>query len=440
MQFEEESSLSYSIKIVSHQKAFDLLYAQRQKESPPIRFPLEEIDRFSWDRGPHSNAIYSYFYRRFTVFLLGLLQVEGSQRILNIGCGAGFDEKNLVNLYSDLDLWSIDVSSEMILKAIKNQCPSKLSLSLAEALPFADGSFDRIIAREVIEHVHSPELMVKEIARCLKPGGLAVVTTEFESSAAFSHFYSKFFYQRWARLLGQRMPETPYRNRPPSLKEMREWAESSGLILEKAIWDGALYHFCTSLLFQKIFKAEAVALARFFSPLENSGSVEKFFCDQVKLALRKPFSDKEWVAHLNAMDYCCPKCHGKFEDAAEGRQCSLCRKIYPYTNAGVLNFVLYDLPSPQVAGHGEKRGEWGASEEMIFEKIKKFIFRSCHFLAFWTYLCLVLFLATLSVFWRILFKKSELKNALNLDDKLAGYLKIGERRSSQKTTVTSFFS
>jgi ubiquinone/menaquinone biosynthesis C-methylase UbiE len=47
----------------------------------------------------------------------------------------------------------------------------------AEALPFADATFDVVILSEVIEHLLRPERGVWEIARVLKPGGVLVMTT-----------------------------------------------------------------------------------------------------------------------------------------------------------------------------------------------------------------------------------------------------------------------
>ncbi len=43
-------------------------------------------------------------------------------------------------------------------------------------LPFADGTFDRIIAAEVMEHIPDDAGAMDELARVLKPGGLAAVT------------------------------------------------------------------------------------------------------------------------------------------------------------------------------------------------------------------------------------------------------------------------
>ena len=43
-------------------------------------------------------------------------------------------------------------------------------------LPFADGTFSRIIAAEVLEHIPGDEAAMAELARVLRPGGLVAVT------------------------------------------------------------------------------------------------------------------------------------------------------------------------------------------------------------------------------------------------------------------------
>jgi len=46
----------------------------------------------------------------------------------------------------------------------------------ATAMPFGDGTFDRVIAAEVLEHVPDDQRAIDELARVLRPGGLAAVT------------------------------------------------------------------------------------------------------------------------------------------------------------------------------------------------------------------------------------------------------------------------
>jgi ubiquinone/menaquinone biosynthesis C-methylase UbiE len=53
-------------------------------------------------------------------------------------------------------------------------------LSDLERLPFPDTSFDTIICSEVLEHMEVPSVLIREIERLLKPGGLACITVPNE--------------------------------------------------------------------------------------------------------------------------------------------------------------------------------------------------------------------------------------------------------------------
>lgn len=46
---------------------------------------------------------------------------------------------------------------------------------IAEYLPFADGSFDRVLFGTSLDHVLSPELSLREARRVLRPGGAVVI-------------------------------------------------------------------------------------------------------------------------------------------------------------------------------------------------------------------------------------------------------------------------
>ena len=46
----------------------------------------------------------------------------------------------------------------------------------ADALPFEDGSFDTVLCTQVIEHVRTPNAVIAECARVLRPGGVLIVT------------------------------------------------------------------------------------------------------------------------------------------------------------------------------------------------------------------------------------------------------------------------
>jgi SAM-dependent methyltransferase len=48
-----------------------------------------------------------------------------------------------------------------------------------QRMPFEQNSFDCVISTEVLEHVYNPEIMLAEILRILKPGGIIFLTTPF---------------------------------------------------------------------------------------------------------------------------------------------------------------------------------------------------------------------------------------------------------------------
>lgn len=48
---------------------------------------------------------------------------------------------------------------------------------LNDRLPLGDASFDLVCAIEVIEHLENPRHVMREIARVLHPGGIAILTT-----------------------------------------------------------------------------------------------------------------------------------------------------------------------------------------------------------------------------------------------------------------------
>jgi SAM-dependent methyltransferase len=58
------------------------------------------------------------------------------------------------------------------------QAPAGLAATTGDAtrMPFPDGSFDLVIAAEVLEHIPADQGAVNEISRVLRPGGIAAVT------------------------------------------------------------------------------------------------------------------------------------------------------------------------------------------------------------------------------------------------------------------------
>jgi SAM-dependent methyltransferase len=92
-------------------------------------------------------------------------------RILDIGCGTG---AAAVDFSSFGWLCAVDRSSDALAFARSRGLQNVVG-SDATSLPFAQGSFDLVIAFDVIEHVEDDRGMMSEIKRILRPGGAAAI-------------------------------------------------------------------------------------------------------------------------------------------------------------------------------------------------------------------------------------------------------------------------
>jgi SAM-dependent methyltransferase len=91
-------------------------------------------------------------------------------RILDVGCGSGILARELETLG---EVVAIDVSQEAVGYTRRRGLPH-LCVARAEALPFAPGSFDAVVAADVIEHTDDART-IAELVRVLKPGGVALI-------------------------------------------------------------------------------------------------------------------------------------------------------------------------------------------------------------------------------------------------------------------------
>jgi len=95
--------------------------------------------------------------------------------MLEIGCGEGRGVGLLLNLVERYS--GIDKINEVVNKLAIAYPEATFTQSLIPPLNFPDEKFDSIISFQVIEHIKNDKQYLEEIARVLKPGGVALVTT-----------------------------------------------------------------------------------------------------------------------------------------------------------------------------------------------------------------------------------------------------------------------
>jgi SAM-dependent methyltransferase len=92
------------------------------------------------------------------------------RRVLDLGCRYGA----LTRAYADgNDVVGVDVDRDALAQAATLGIETKWA-DVDEPLPFADESFDVVVAGELLEHVRDPMRLVTEAQRVLRKGGVFV--------------------------------------------------------------------------------------------------------------------------------------------------------------------------------------------------------------------------------------------------------------------------
>lgn len=139
----------------------------------------DELGDAWWDRRGPVAALHDFNEARTayaTGVIRGVLAEIERPRVLDVGAGGGLFSASLAA--SGFEVVGVDASRPSLGVAYRHTvrpgdggAPSYVAGN-AMLLPFADGSFDAAVCSEVLEHVAAPGILVREVARVLRPGGV----------------------------------------------------------------------------------------------------------------------------------------------------------------------------------------------------------------------------------------------------------------------------
>lgn len=102
-----------------------------------------------------------------------LAAIAGSSRLLDVGCGTGFIIHLAADVFKKID--GVDITPAMMDQVDRSRGDITLHRTPAEKLPFADGIFDAASAYSFLDHLEDYRMVLKEVARVLKTGGVFYV-------------------------------------------------------------------------------------------------------------------------------------------------------------------------------------------------------------------------------------------------------------------------
>jgi SAM-dependent methyltransferase len=106
--------------------------------------------------------------------LVAAVVAAAPRRVLEVGCGWG-ELAEWIARETGAEIVAVDLSPRMVELAVERGIDARVAD--VQALPFADATFDTVVAAWMLYHVPDLDRGLAEIARVLRPGGTFVAST-----------------------------------------------------------------------------------------------------------------------------------------------------------------------------------------------------------------------------------------------------------------------
>ena len=110
-------------------------------------------------------------------YVLARNALKPTDRVLDIASGKGFGGNMMAEVAQSVTCADLDESKLQEGRALFRRPNLEFSREDVTATRFADNSFDVVVSMETIEHMDDVDLYLRELARVLKTGGRAILST-----------------------------------------------------------------------------------------------------------------------------------------------------------------------------------------------------------------------------------------------------------------------